>query len=230
VGQRPVRARSHDRREAWGLRAEPAHPQLQLDRDVALAAPNEAVFQHASQRLVGELAGSTDVGDLARFLDRPQPLHRARAPHQLPALPQQLAQPPVSLDRDARLVEPQLARAAGKRGGDRLDQLPGDDLPLEGIRYLFARLGRVAEVGVEAVRAQLRRETWPEHERQAAAACEAGQIADVDERLHQQQVHPAPLQLAREALSAHAGGVAACRLAHVSRRSRCSRSCASARP
>jgi hypothetical protein len=39
-----------------GLGAEAAHAQLQLDRDVALGAPDDAVLSDAQQRLVGELA------------------------------------------------------------------------------------------------------------------------------------------------------------------------------
>ena len=55
VRQCAVGAGGDDRGKARRLGAEPAHAQLELDRDVALGAPDDAVFHDALQRLIGEL-------------------------------------------------------------------------------------------------------------------------------------------------------------------------------
>jgi hypothetical protein len=215
VRQRTVRARCDDRGEARGLGAEAAHPQLQLDRDIALAATDETIFEHTSQRLVGELARGADARGLAGVLDRAQLSHGARAADELPGLTQQLAQPPMRLDRDARVVESQPSLLLGERSRDRLRQLTGHDLARERIGYLNGGLGGVAEVRVEAVRSQLCRETRTEHERQRVAAGETGEIAHVHERLHQQRVHAERIQATHEALHASQPIARARRPAHT---------------
>ena len=68
VRQGAVGAGRDDRGEARRFGAEPAHAQLQGDRDVALGAPHQPVFEDGAQRLVGELARGADR---ARSLPRP---------------------------------------------------------------------------------------------------------------------------------------------------------------
>ncbi len=79
--------------------------QLQVDRHIALGAPDETAFQDVAQRLVGQLGGGADAGDLASVLDRAQALDGARAGNELPCGGEQLAQMGVLGDREARVVE-----------------------------------------------------------------------------------------------------------------------------
>ncbi len=116
--------------------------------------PDDAGFEHAPQRLVGELGGRADAGDLPGVLDRPQPLDGAGARDELPLRTEQLAQARVLLDGDARLVEAQAPAAASRlsrAAGGRLEQIARDDLAVEHLRDLLGRLGGVAKVGEEAV-------------------------------------------------------------------------------
>ena len=203
--QRAVRARGDDRGEARRLGAETPHRELQLDRHVALAATDEPSFEDPAQRLVGELAGGTDARDLARFLDLALPLHRAGAGHELPALAQQLAEAPVRLDGNARVIEAKPSAVAGEQLRERLERIAADDLPRKGLGHLCGRLGDVAEVREEAVRAELAGELRPEQQRDRAAAGEAGEVAHIHQRLHQQCVRAELLELTRESLRARAG-------------------------
>ena len=130
-------ARGDDRRKARRLRAESAHAQLELDRDLALGAAREAVFENGAQRLVGELARGADACDLSGVLDLAQPLDGAGARDELPALAEQLGELPVLLDRQAGLVEAEPAAGVGEAGGQRREQVAGDDLALEHVGHLF---------------------------------------------------------------------------------------------
>ncbi len=194
-------AARHDRREARRLRAEAAHAQLELDRHLALGAPHDARFEHARERLVGERCRGPDRGDLPFVLDLAQPLHRARARNELPAGREQLAQARVLLDGERRVVEAESAlplHASGPesaRGG--LEQLGGRDLTLEPVGHLLGRLGRVAEVGEEAVRRVGIPSCGGDH-REAVRAGVAGQVAQVHGRAHEQPVHLPRAHLRRQ--------------------------------
>ena len=84
-------------------------------------------------------------GDLLLVLHLAQTLHHARARHELPAWPEQLAQTRVLLDRERRVVEAEpalpLADRPARARGCGLEQLAGGDLPLERRGHLFSRLG-----------------------------------------------------------------------------------------
>ena len=66
-------------------RAEAAHAQLQLDRHLALGAPDEPVFEHLRSASSASSRGGADAGQLAGVLDRAQPLDRARARRRAPS-------------------------------------------------------------------------------------------------------------------------------------------------
>ena len=61
-------------RPANGLGTESSHAELEGDRDLELAAADEAIFEHLAECLVRELARRANRVDLAGFLDRAQPL------------------------------------------------------------------------------------------------------------------------------------------------------------
>src|SRR5271155_1495521 len=107
MGQRGVSTGRHDRGKARGLCAQPAHEELQLDRDIALAAPDHAGFKDAPQRLVSERGGGAQAGALVCVLDRAHALDGARGRYELPVLGQVLAQARMLGDRHRRVIEAQ---------------------------------------------------------------------------------------------------------------------------
>src|SRR5207245_1159735 len=80
------RSGGDDRRDARRVGPEPAHAQLDLERDIALASPDECAVEHRPHCLIGELARSAQALDLAGVLDRAQLLDRRGAGHELPPL------------------------------------------------------------------------------------------------------------------------------------------------
>ena len=78
VRQRAVLAGGDDRRERRGLGAGLAHRDLEVERDVALGAADQAAAQDLGQRGVGELRRGADLVELAGVLDRAQLLDERR--------------------------------------------------------------------------------------------------------------------------------------------------------
>ena len=107
VRQRAVGAGGDDRGEARALGAETAHAQLQLDRDVALGAADEAGFEHSrsassASRLAARMRSISPASLTARSRST-----AAGAGDELPPVAEQLRQALVLLDGDARVVEAQ---------------------------------------------------------------------------------------------------------------------------
>ncbi len=194
-----MRARCDDRSEARRFSAQPSHAQLELDRHVALAAPGEPRFEHATQRLVGELGSGTQALQLALVLDRSQALDSATAGLEPPAVGQNRAQPLVLGDRQARLVEAQRARLPGEPTGSGVKQAADDDLTIELGRDLLGRLRAVAEVGEERAAGGARvGAVGGADERETTAAGEAGQVAHVDRTVDDQRVDLTLAQIDRQ--------------------------------
>ena len=210
VWKRRVRAGGDDRREAGPLGTQAAHVQLDLERQLALAAPDRARFQHRQQRLVGELARAADALQLALVLHHAHVLDDAVACDQLPARRQQLAQARVVAHAEARLVEAEAPAPLLQRGGRPLEQVVGDDLPLEDLRQLLGGLCGIAEVSDEAMTASGRcARAVGRNQSEARGSREAREVAQVDRRAHEQHIEFASAQPSREQLQSlhalHAG-------------------------
>jgi hypothetical protein len=104
VGQRAVRPRRDDRREAGLLGAVVAHGVLEVEGDLALGPPGQPALEHRPQRVVGQRRGGANAVELSGLLDLAQALHDSARGHQLDAF-QRLAQPAVVAHRSVRIVE-----------------------------------------------------------------------------------------------------------------------------
>jgi hypothetical protein len=185
----------HDRRERHALGAAAAHGDLQVQRDVALRAADDARADDLLERRVGQHRRRADELDLGVVLDRPQRLDDpARGDELRLPLPHELAQLLVLADRQVRVVEAELERLGRQALDGPLEQVGGDlALPL-GID-LLGRLREVAKVGDEAQRALA-----DQHGR--VGPVEARQPAHVDEVRHQQRVELALGQPCEQRLAA----------------------------
>ena len=140
VGQRAVRAARRRSRES----SAPARPERRIrsssvDRHLTLAAPDQPAFEHAAERLVGELGWQRDMRrSPARPLpraDAPPSRRTARAPSPAPSSSRRRA---CCLTVSARVVEAEpalpLDASLPERTRRGLEQLAGRDLALEGLR------------------------------------------------------------------------------------------------
>ena len=175
-----------DRCERDALRAAPAHRHLEVERDLALRAPDEAADEHLLERVVGELRGGAERVDLGRVLDRAQALDERAGRDELDPLGRELREPRVLLDGEVRVVEAQAQRAVAGQALDRALEQVGRDLALPELVELVGRLREVAKVGDEAPL------VGPD-ERGGVRAREARQPADVDDVRHEQHVELALL-------------------------------------
>ena len=151
---------------------------------LALGAADEPVARAGARSAASASARAARMRSISsRLLDRAQPLDDAARADQLDPVGQQLAQPAVLAH--ATCARPRTRAAAGP-AASALARPPRADPARRGSRSndgcdLLGRLLDVAEVGDEGARARAR-------QRQAVAAGEAGQIADVDEVGDQQRV------------------------------------------
>ena len=204
VARHGVRARAvlgggDDRRERDALGAAPAHRDLEVERDVALGAADDAGADDLLEGLVGELRGGADELDLGLVLDRAQGLDDAAGGDELDvALGDELGELRVLADGQVAVVEAELQRPGGQALDRALEQVRGDlALPL-GVE-LLGGLREVAKVGDEA------HLLGAEHDG-GVGAVEAGQPAHVDEVRDEQRVELAlgdPLQQRAAAAGAH---------------------------
>ena len=191
-----MRARRDDRPEARRFGTEPAHPQLELDRNVALGAPGQPRFEHAAQRLVGELGRGTQALQLALVLDRTQSLDGAAGRLEPPAAGQLRAG--ARAGRRVRLASSKPSVPAAPARAGRRPRRAGSPTTISRSNSpatCSADCARVAEVGEERADGAARRRRRRRDQRQPAAAGEAGQVADVDRPVDDQRVELALAQL-----------------------------------
>ena len=135
------------------LAPEAAHAQLEVDRDVALGAPDEAAFEHAPQRLVGELRRRRRMrSSSAASLSSRRPSTSPAAGDQLPALPQSSRRRRCCLTVSVASSNPRRPPPAASPASPRAtasSRSSWHDLALVQRRELLRGLRRVAEVREE---------------------------------------------------------------------------------
>ena len=170
-----------DRRKRDGLRTAAAHRDLEVERDVALRAPDDAGADDLLEGLVGEARGGADLVDLVAVLDGPQRLDDPAGGDELDvALGDELRELLVLLDRQVRVVEAERREAVRKALDGALEQV-GRDLSLPDGIELLGGLRQVAKVGDEA-------QLLGADDGSPVGSVEARQPAQVDEVRHEQRV------------------------------------------
>jgi hypothetical protein len=194
VRERAVRAGGDDGRERHPLGAAPAHRDLEVERDVALRASDEAAVDDLGERRVGQPGGGPDRVELGGVLQRAQVLDEPAGGDEVDAEAGELR---VLADRDLGVVE---ADAPGRQPVRRpLEQVLADLVRVR-VAHLVARLREVAEVGQEPAGAVAADDGRP------ARAGEAGQPPHVRGARDEQGVELALGEDGGDAVGALGGG------------------------